>query len=80
MVLLLRQCDEQGLVLCLVLRNVIPSHENVRVTMMLFCLQDEGSFQMKQAARARLKQLGSEVADEIAWRDMWVFVAIKAGK
>ncbi|XP_052830859.1 protein O-linked-mannose beta-1,2-N-acetylglucosaminyltransferase 1 [Octopus bimaculoides] len=45
------------------------------------CIQelqlDEGSFQLKQTARNALKQLGSEKADFLNWRDMWAFITIK---
>ncbi|CAI9736532.1 protein O-linked-mannose beta-1,2-N-acetylglucosaminyltransferase 1-like [Octopus vulgaris] len=43
----------------------------------IFTIKDEGSFQLKQTARNALKQLGSEKADFLNWRDMWAFITIK---
>ena len=45
-----------------------------------YCLQDEGSFQMKPPARDVLTQLGSDKARTLGWRDTWVLVTIKGGK
>ena len=44
------------------------------------CVQDEGSFQMKSAARDVLTHLGSDKAGMLGWRDTWVMVTIKGGK
>lgn len=46
----------------------------------IFAIKDEGSFQLKQTARNVLKQLGSEQAESLNWRDMWAFITIKKGE
>ena len=35
---------------------------------------------MKKPARELLKDMGSEKAEILAWRDMWVMVTVKAGR
>ena len=39
--------------------------------------QDEGSFQMKKAARELLQTIGSVKAADLSWRDMWAMITIK---
>jgi len=46
----------------------------------IFAIKDEGTFQMKQAAREMLKRLGSKKAQIIGWRDMWAAVTQKGGR
>ncbi|GFO13328.1 protein o-linked-mannose beta-1,2-n-acetylglucosaminyltransferase 1 [Plakobranchus ocellatus] len=46
---------------------------------LVFAIKDEGSFQLKKAARDFLTSLGSEVISNIWYRDMWAFVTIKGG-
>lgn len=46
----------------------------------VFCIKDEGTFQMKQQARELLKRFGSRKAHLIGWRDMWAMVTQKGGK
>ncbi|XP_075676818.1 protein O-linked-mannose beta-1,2-N-acetylglucosaminyltransferase 1-like isoform X2 [Dermatophagoides pteronyssinus] len=43
----------------------------------VFTVKDEGTFQMKQAARDLLKRMGSKRSHQIGWRDMWCFVVRK---
>ncbi|OTF82796.1 hypothetical protein BLA29_012296, partial [Euroglyphus maynei] len=43
----------------------------------VFAIKDEGTFQMKQAARDLLKRMGSKRSHQIGWRDMWCFVVRK---
>lgn len=43
----------------------------------VFAIKDEGTFQMKQAARDLLKRLGSKRSHQIGWRDMWALVVRK---
>lgn len=43
----------------------------------IFAVKDEGTFQMKQAARDLLKRMGSKRSFQIGWRDMWCFVVRK---
>ena len=43
------------------------------------CFQDEGSFQMKRPARELLRDMGSDKAETLSWRDMWAMVTVKAG-
>lgn len=40
-------------------------------------IKDEGTFSLNKAARDLLRRLGSRKADEISWRDMWAFIAVK---
>ena len=35
---------------------------------------------MKAPARSLLRQLGSEKAADLAWRDMWAMITVKGGK
>ena len=35
---------------------------------------------MKKPARQLLKDMGSEKAELLSWRDMWAMVTVKAGK
>lgn len=44
---------------------------------LVFAIKDEGTFQMKQAARELLRRLGSERSSTIGWRDMWTLVVRK---
>ncbi|RWS14828.1 hypothetical protein B4U79_10427 [Dinothrombium tinctorium] len=46
----------------------------------IFTIKDEGTFQMKQAARDQLKRLGSKKASVLGWRDMWAMITQKGGK
>ncbi|XP_070563050.1 protein O-linked-mannose beta-1,2-N-acetylglucosaminyltransferase 1-like [Ptychodera flava] len=46
----------------------------------IFAIKDEGTFQMKRAARSLLKVLGSSKADQLGWRDTWAMVTQKQGK
>ncbi|CAG2114436.1 unnamed protein product, partial [Medioppia subpectinata] len=46
----------------------------------IMCIKDEGTFQMKQQTRDVLKRLGSLRSQQIGWRDMWAMVAQKGGK
>ncbi|CAH0382442.1 unnamed protein product [Bemisia tabaci] len=46
----------------------------------IFAIKDEGTFQMKQAARDLIKRLGSQHVQIIGWRDMWAMVTQKGGK
>ena len=43
-------------------------------------LQDEGTFQLKGAARKYLTELGSTEAESLNWRDTWAFITIKGGE
>ncbi|XP_054161099.1 protein O-linked-mannose beta-1,2-N-acetylglucosaminyltransferase 1-like [Oppia nitens] len=51
---------------------------NGRIVVM--CIKDEGTFQMKQSTRDLLKRLGSLRSQQIAWRDMWAIVVVKGEK
>ncbi|CAG0893969.1 unnamed protein product, partial [Cyprideis torosa] len=42
-------------------------------------VQDEGTFQLKEAARATLTRLGSQEAKALGYRDMWAMVTVKGG-
>lgn len=44
---------------------------------LIFALKDEGTFQMKTAARNLLRRLGSTKSQAIGWRDMWAMVCRK---
>ncbi|RWS31306.1 hypothetical protein B4U80_07268 [Leptotrombidium deliense] len=46
----------------------------------IFTVKDEGTFQMKQAARDLLKRLGSKKSAFLGWRDMWAMITQKGGK
>lgn len=48
--------------------------------LIVFAIKDEGTFQMKQAARDLLRRLGSRKASHLGWRDMWAMVTQKGGK
>lgn len=46
----------------------------------IFAIKDEGTFQLKGAARSLLTRLGSRHAQGLSWRDMWAMVTEKGGK
>lgn len=46
----------------------------------ILAIKDEGTFQMKQAARDLLKRLGSNKATSLGWRDMWAMATRKGDK
>ncbi|BES90438.1 GNT-I family [Nesidiocoris tenuis] len=46
----------------------------------VFAIKDEGTFQLKAAARALLVRLGSRHAQGLSWRDMWAMVTQKGGR
>ncbi|XP_014243633.1 protein O-linked-mannose beta-1,2-N-acetylglucosaminyltransferase 1-like isoform X2 [Cimex lectularius] len=46
----------------------------------IFAIKDEGTFQLKTAARNLLGRLGSRHAQGLSWRDMWAMVTQKGGK
>ncbi|XP_074595619.1 protein O-linked-mannose beta-1,2-N-acetylglucosaminyltransferase 1-like isoform X2 [Brevipalpus obovatus] len=48
--------------------------------LIIFAIKDEGTFQMKQAARDLLRRLGSKRVHHLGWRDMWAMVVQKGGK
>lgn len=41
--------------------------------------QDEGSFHLKDTAKALLRSLGSQAGPALGWRDTWAFVGQKGG-
>lgn len=41
--------------------------------------QDEGSFHLKDTAKALLRSLGSQAGPALGWRDTWAFVGRKGG-
>lgn len=43
----------------------------------LFAIKDEGTFQLKKAARDLLTRMGSRRAEQLSWRDMWAMVVRK---
>ena len=43
----------------------------------ILILKDEGTFALKSAARRLLKDLSSEKATHLGWRDTWCFVTTK---
>nr|XP_040144536.1 protein O-linked-mannose beta-1,2-N-acetylglucosaminyltransferase 1 isoform X2 [Ictidomys tridecemlineatus] len=46
----------------------------------LICtVKDEGSFHLKDTAKALLRSLGSQAGPALGWRDTWVFVGRKGG-
>lgn len=45
----------------------------------LLVLQDEGSFHLKDTAKALLRSLGSQAGPALGWRDTWAFVGRKGG-
>ncbi|XP_038056368.1 protein O-linked-mannose beta-1,2-N-acetylglucosaminyltransferase 1-like [Patiria miniata] len=47
---------------------------------LIFTIKDEGTFQLKESARAFLKTLGSRDAEKMGWRDTWAFVTQKQRK
>ncbi|XP_072294892.1 protein O-linked-mannose beta-1,2-N-acetylglucosaminyltransferase 1 [Eucyclogobius newberryi] len=51
-----------------------------RGRVLIFTIKDEGTFHLKDAARALLKSLGSEAALSLSWRDMWSLVVRKGGQ
>ncbi|CAL1591661.1 unnamed protein product [Knipowitschia caucasica] len=51
-----------------------------RGRVLIFTIKDEGSFHLKDSARALLKSLGSESALSLSWRDMWTLVLRKGGQ
>lgn len=51
-----------------------------RGRVIIFTIKDEGTFHLKEAARALLKSLGSEVSLGLSWRDMWTLVLRKGGQ
>lgn len=44
---------------------------------LIFAIKDEGTFQLKKAARDLLSRLGSARAQQLNWRDMWTLVVHK---
>lgn len=44
---------------------------------LIFAIKDEGSFQLKKAARDLLTRMGSHRAQQLGWRDMWAMVVQK---
>uniref|UniRef100_A0A6I8NWN5 Protein O-linked-mannose beta-1,2-N-acetylglucosaminyltransferase 1 n=1 Tax=Ornithorhynchus anatinus TaxID=9258 RepID=A0A6I8NWN5_ORNAN len=46
---------------------------------LIFTIKDEGSFHLKEPAKALLSSLGSQLASALNWRDMWAFVGKKGG-
>ncbi|KAL1130280.1 hypothetical protein AAG570_013218 [Ranatra chinensis] len=46
----------------------------------IFAIKDEGTFQLKGAARSLLERLGSRHAQSLSWRDMWAMVIQKGAK
>ncbi|XP_021539537.1 protein O-linked-mannose beta-1,2-N-acetylglucosaminyltransferase 1 isoform X2 [Neomonachus schauinslandi] len=46
----------------------------------LICtVKDEGSFHLKDTAKALLRSLGSQAGPALGWRDTWAFVGCKGG-
>ncbi|XP_077005910.1 protein O-linked-mannose beta-1,2-N-acetylglucosaminyltransferase 1 isoform X2 [Tamandua tetradactyla] len=46
----------------------------------LICtVKDEGSFHLKDTAKALLRSLGSQAGPVLGWRDTWAFVGLKGG-
>lgn len=43
----------------------------------IFMVKDEGSFQLKKSGRNAIKQYGSLLINNLAWRDMWVLISKK---
>ena len=50
---------------------------NKRILVM--AIKDEGTFQLRSAAREALTRLGSQHAAQMGWRDMWALVTVKTG-
>uniref|UniRef100_A0A8C9P769 Protein O-linked-mannose beta-1,2-N-acetylglucosaminyltransferase n=1 Tax=Spermophilus dauricus TaxID=99837 RepID=A0A8C9P769_SPEDA len=47
----------------------------------LICtVKDEGSFHLKDTAKALLRSLGSQAGPALGWRDTWAFVGRKGGR
>ncbi|XP_072172735.1 protein O-linked-mannose beta-1,2-N-acetylglucosaminyltransferase 1-like [Diadema setosum] len=46
----------------------------------ILAIKDEGTFQMKEQAKRMLKNLGSEKAADLGWRDTWAFVTQKKNR
>jgi len=44
---------------------------------LIFCIKDEATFQLKRPSRELLKKLGSQHSFSMNWRDMWAMVTIK---
>ena len=44
---------------------------------LVLAVKDEGSFQLRAAARASLARLGSEQGPGLGWRDTWAMVSLK---
>ncbi|XP_053395814.1 protein O-linked-mannose beta-1,2-N-acetylglucosaminyltransferase 1-like [Mercenaria mercenaria] len=44
---------------------------------LVFAIKDEGTYQLKEQAKDRLAELGSDVSYTLYWRDMWAFVTVK---
>ena len=51
---------------------------NKRILVM--AIKDEGTFQLRSAARESLTRLGSQHATKMGWRDMWALVTVKGGE
>ncbi|KAG8535531.1 hypothetical protein GDO81_028343, partial [Engystomops pustulosus] len=51
-----------------------------RGRVLIFTVKDEGSFHLKDTAKNLLKSLGSQIAPNLGWRDMWTFVVKKGGQ
>ncbi|XP_055077170.1 protein O-linked-mannose beta-1,2-N-acetylglucosaminyltransferase 1 isoform X1 [Periophthalmus magnuspinnatus] len=51
-----------------------------RGRVLIFTIKDEGTFHLKDSARALLKSLGSEASLGLSWRDMWTLVLRKGGQ
>ena len=46
----------------------------------VFMIKDEGSFQLKKSGRNAIKQYGSLLINNLAWRDMWTLISKKRNK
>ncbi|XP_031430825.1 protein O-linked-mannose beta-1,2-N-acetylglucosaminyltransferase 1 [Clupea harengus] len=51
-----------------------------RGRVLIFTVKDEGTFHLKDSAKNLLKGLGSPVAINLSWRDMWTWVVKKGGQ
>ncbi|XP_063078358.1 protein O-linked-mannose beta-1,2-N-acetylglucosaminyltransferase 1-like [Engraulis encrasicolus] len=47
---------------------------------LIFTIKDEGAFHLKKAAKTLLKNMGSQVAMGLDWRDLWALVVKKGGQ
>lgn len=45
--------------------------------LLIFAIKDEGTFQLKRAARELLARMGSRRAETLGWRDMWAMAVQK---